>query len=73
MDSMNPGMFLTILTFFIIMGSIIGGISPSVSNHGLFYYNNLSTNEFINNYLLAFICMLITFASFLNINRQAQR
>ena len=73
MDSMNPGMFLTILTFFVVMGSIIGGFSPTVASHGLFYYNNLSTNEYINNYLLAGIMMIISFASFLNVNRQGQR
>ena len=73
MDSMNPGMFLTLLTFFIIMGSIVGGANPTVASHGIFYYNNLTTNAFINNYLLAGICMLITLSSFLNVNRQAQR
>ena len=73
MDSLNPGMFLSILTFFIIMGSLIGGTNPTVTNHGLFYYNNLTTSGFINNYLLAFICTIISFSSFLNVNRQAQR
>jgi len=73
MDTMNPGMFLSILTFFIIMGSIIGGTNPTAGVHGLFYYNNLTTNHFINNYLLAFICVLISFSSFINVNRQAQR
>ena len=73
MDSVNPGMFLLILTLIIIMGSIIGGTNPTATSHGLFYYNNLTTNTFINNYLLMFVCMIITFTSFLNVNRQAQR
>ena len=73
MDSMNPGMFLTILTFFIIMGSIVGGTNPTAISHGLFYYNNLTTSAFVNNYLLAFICTIISFSSFLNVNRQGQR
>ncbi|KKK93743.1 hypothetical protein LCGC14_2689830, partial [marine sediment metagenome] len=48
MDSMNPGMFLTLLTFFIVMGSIVGGTNPTSTSHGLFYYNNLTTSAFVN-------------------------
>jgi len=68
-DTANPGAFLFILTIVIWMGSIIGG----TSSQGFFYFNNLSTNTFINNYLLAFICLIITGSYFLNVNRQAQR
>ena len=73
MDSINPGMFLSILTFIIVMGSIVGGTNPTATSHGLFYYNNLTTSAFINNYLLAGVCLIITFTSFLNVNRQGQR
>ena len=68
-DTSNPGAFLVIMTFVILMGSIVGGST----GQGFFYFNNLTGNNFINNYVLAFFTLIITTSYFINVNRQAQR
>jgi len=73
MDSINPGMFLFIMTIIIIMGSMVGGVSPTETSHGLFYYNNLTTIDWFNNYILALVCLLITVTSFIDVNRILKR
>jgi len=76
-DTQNPGAFLLIMTGFIFFGSLIGG----TTSQGLFYFNNLITSDtlsdsvkiVVNNYLLAFICGLITISYYINVNRRAQQ
>jgi hypothetical protein len=71
-DTMNPGAFLVGLTLFIFLGSAIAGLSPGINNQGLFYFTNLTTNSFINNYILFFICLPITVSYFAGVNRKNQ-
>lgn len=68
-DSQNPGAFLVIMTVIILGGSMIGGLT----GQGLFYFNNLFASTFINNYLLAMICIIISVSYFINVNRQANK
>ena len=68
-DTSNPGAFLIIMTFVILMGSIVGG----TTGQGFFYFNNLTGTTFINNYILLGFTLIITISYFLNVNRQAQR
>ena len=68
-DTQNPGAFLMIMTIVILMGSIVGG----TTGQGFFYFNNLTSANFINNYILSFFTLLITISYFININRQASR
>jgi len=77
MDTLNPGAFMFIMTIIVLMGSIVGG----TSSQGFFYFNNLANAEklgeqganFINNYILAFFCLIISVSYWVNVNRQAQR
>jgi len=71
-DSMNPGAFLVGFTLIVFLGSIIGGRSPGINNQGLFYFTNLTGAGFINNYILLFICMMITTSYFIGVNRRNQ-
>ena len=76
-DTMNPGAFMFIIFIVVLMGSMVGG----TSSQGFFYFNNLASVEklgeqgatFINNYILAFFCMIISISYWVNVNRQAQR
>lgn len=68
-DSANPGAFITFLFAFILLGSLVGG----TTGQGLFYFNNLSSSTFLNNYLLVFITGIMAVSYFLNVNRIAQR
>ena len=63
-DTQNPGAFMFILTVVILSGSLVGGLS----GQGFFYYNNLSSVEFINNYILAFFCLIITISYLIQTN-----
>ena len=72
MDTSNPGAFLSILTAIILIGSLAGETGAGTSP-GLFYFNNLSSSVFLNNYILAFICLIISGSYWLNTNRIAQR
>lgn len=68
-DTTNPGAFLIIMTFVILMGSIVGG----TTGQGFFYFNNLTGTTFINNYILLGFTLVITISYFINVNRQASR
>ena len=73
-DTQNPGAFLVIMTIVILFGSLSGSfVGGEMTGQGFFYYNNLSGNNFINNYILAFFTMIITVAYFINVNRRAQQ
>jgi len=73
-DTSNPGAFLIIMTFVILMGSLSGSfVGGEMTGQGFFYFNNLSGNDFINNYILLGFTLIITISYFLNVNRQAQR
>ncbi len=65
-DTSNPGAFLIIMTFVILMGSIVGG----TTGQGFFYFNNLTGANFINNYILLGFTLVITISYFINVNRQ---
>jgi len=76
-DTTSPGAFLIVMSGFILIGSLVGG----TTGHGLFYFNNLVTNpglsetmrNVINNYILAFLCILNTLTYYITINRRAQQ
>ena len=57
------------MTVIIWLGSLVGGLTSS----GLFYFNDLTGVVVLDNYLLAFICSIISGAYFLNVNRRAQQ
>jgi hypothetical protein len=68
-DSSNPGALLLFMTTVVLLSSMVGGIS----GQGLFYYNNLSSYTFLNNYILAAFCIIISGSYFINVNRNASR
>ena len=68
-DTQNPGAFMFILTMVILSGSLVGGLD----GQGFFYYNNLSSVQFINNYILAFFMIIISVSYFIQVNTQAKR
>ncbi len=68
-DTQNPGAFMFILTGVILSGSLVGGLD----GQGFFYYNNLSSVQFVNNYILAFFMIIISVSYFIQVNVQAKR
>ena len=73
-DTQNPGLFLVIITFVILFGSLSGSfVGGEMTGQGFFYYNNLTSSDFINNYLLAFFTLLMTISYFITVNRRAQQ
>ena len=73
-DSQNPGAFLVIMTIVILFGSLSGSfVGGEMTGQGFFYFNNLTGNSFINNYILVFFTMVITISYFINLNRRAQQ
>ena len=69
-DTQNPGAFMVILTFVILSGSLVGWIDGT----GFFFYtNNLTGIHFLNNYILAMFCIVITFSYLIRTNIQANR
>lgn len=73
-DTMNPGAYMVVMTIFIWICSLIGNGSPTwEASHGLFYFSNLTSSGWINNYILALFCLTFTASYFFGANRRVNQ